>query len=255
MKTPLAAILSLSLLLAACDGSKQTPGTADTTQRATQGPDTGASAQADMGIDSGYIVDPSTRIIDTSGLEPARVVSGHKYGVKSGIVEMAGVSDKNMKTTFYFDDYGGKVATYITTYDSLNGRPLIITQANIMSDGWSVFFDTTQKVGMKSRMLEGTMNYYPNFDSLSERERLLYKYEKGKPKTIAGKPAEGHSIEQQGVRANVWTWQGIPVRTESRGPRNRWLVFEAVSIRTDVPIPASTFEVPPDVKISEMPRR
>lgn len=248
-------MLSLSLLLAACDGGKETPGSADTTRSAMKGPDTGASGPTDMGLDSGYVVDPSTRIVDTSGLEPARVVSGHKYGVKSGIVEMAGVSDKNMSTTFYFDDYGAKVATYITTRDSLNGRPLNITQANIMSDGWSVFFDTTQKVGMKSRMLEGTMNYYPNFDSLSERERVLYKYEKGKPKTIAGKQAEGHSIERQGLRANIWTWQGIPVRTESSGPRNRWLVFEATSIRTDVPIPASIFEIPSDVKISEMPRR
>jgi hypothetical protein len=251
MKIRLAAFLSLSLLAAACDGSRENARNPDTTAVR----DTGISGARDVPRDSGYIVDPASRIPDTAGLPPARIVSGRKYGVKSGIIEMAGITDKSMSSTFYFDDFGEKIATYTTVRDNLNGEPLIINQVNVMNDGWSIFFDAGQKVGMKSRMLEGTLNYYPNFDSLSERQLRLYKYEKGEPRTIAGKQAVGHSIEQNGLRANVWTWQGIPLRTESRGPRNRWLVFEATSIQTDVPVPAEKFEVPADVKLSEMPRR
>ncbi len=261
MKIRPAALLAVSLLVSACAGSKEdlpsdtphgastVPGGYHDTIRTSDSTPIGI-----VSLDTG-LSDPASRRPDTAGLPPAGLVSNRKYGFKSGIVEMASVTDKGRSATFYFDEYGEKTATHTTLRDSLNGQPLIIRQVNIMSDGWSTFYDANQKVGMKSQMLEGTMNYYPNFDSLTERQRRVYKYEPAPPRTILGRQAQGHSIEQRGMRANVWTWQGIPLRTESRSVRDKWIVFEATSVQTDVPIPADKFEVPSDVKIREMPKQ
>lgn len=239
--------LLVALAIAGCGGNEpaQAP---DTT--ATGTPAATPSDTAMARTDSPAV--PAPVPADTADPVLGKVVSGGRYAVKSGIVEMKSANKKGLTATFYFDEFGDKIATYTSITDSLNGQPLIIRQVTIMADGWSVFFDDNHKVGMRSRMLEGTLNYYPNFDALSEREKVLLKYEKRDQRTIAGKQAQGHSIEQNGIRANAWTWNGIPLRTESGGMRGQWTMLEATSVQTDVPVPADKFVVPEGVKISDV---
>lgn len=242
------ALLLVVLAIAGCGGNEQaqTPdSTATGTSTTPTSSDTGATK-----VDSATTAVP----VPADTVDPllGKAVPGGRYGVKSGIVEMKSVNKKGLTATFYFDDYGARIATYTEIADSLNGRPLIIKQVNIMADGWSVFYDDNHKVGMRSRMLEGTLNYYPNFDSLAERDKVLLKYQKSTPRTIAGKQTDGHSIEQNGIKANVWTWNGIPLRTESGNMRGQWTVLEATSIKTEVPVPADKFVVPASVKVSDV---
>jgi|GEM_PF-346506 len=242
--TFLSAVVLAAFLFVACNGDGEAGKEPDST--AVTGNPTGQ-----VGLDS--IPSPDTVSgVDTSIAALGAEVPGGRYGVKSGIIEMKSVSEPGRAATFYFDDYGGRIATYVTITDSLNSQPLIIRQVMVMANGWSTFYDANHKVGMKSRMLERTLNYYPDFDSMSAETRAALKYEEAPPKTIIGRQTQGHSIMRNGMRSNVWTWKGIPLRTESASLRGTWAVFEATSLQTDVPVPAEKFEIPSDVKISEV---
>lgn len=238
-------ILSLiaSALVGCNDAGKKGPD--DATQKiavsaadsAKQGRAQGASAQGGAAA---------------AGEVPAAVASGKRFAYESGVVEMKSMSIPGMVATFYFDEYGEKIATVTDIKDSINGQPITIRNVNVLRDGESILYDPLKKVGMKNKVLDGTANYFPVFATLSDSQRQAINYRKLEGRSIIGKACEGHEFARNGMPVSVWTWGGVPLRTELNYGNGQAHVMEATSIKLDAPMPENIFVVPADVNVKEV---
>lgn len=231
-------LLLLALGICACNGgSERQPAKSE---GAGGGADTAAAHSAAPAHDSAAAPTPSTG-------DPRR------FGHKSGMVKMKSQGGTSMTSTMYFDDFGAKMSTETDIHDSLNGKPLTISNISVLRDGVSVLYDPLKKVGRRSASSDAAMNYYPRFDALSAQERTQIAYKPLGKRTIAGKECEGHSFERNSIVLRVWTWDGIPLRTESQFSPSQSLVMEAESIDLDAQVPADKFDVPAGVSLTNAP--
>jgi len=182
----------------------------------------------------------------------ATVASGKRFAYKAGIVEMQSMSIPGMVATFYFDEFGEKLATITDIRDSINGQPITIRNVNVLRDGESILYDPLKKVGMKNKVLDGTANYFPVFASLSDSERQAISYRKLDGRSIDGKACEGHEFIRNGMPVSVWTWGGVPLRTELNYGNGQSHVMEATSVKLDAPLPEKIFVVPADITVKEV---
>jgi hypothetical protein len=217
-------IASLALLLAACNsGPEKAP----------------ASAAAD-----------TSAAKSDSPSAPASTSRG-PYQYKSGIIKMESRSLPKMVATLYFDDYGARLATVTDMMDSVNGKPLTIRNINVVQGGESVLYDPVKKVGMKSRDVDGAMSFFPAFESMSDSERTAHDYHKVGLRTVLGKECTGFSFVRNGIPMTVWSWGGIPLRTEIAFGGGDSHVMEAVSVAADTTVDAALFMVPKDIVVKD----
>lgn len=232
----------LAAVLVACGGDR--PGSASSSDSIAAHTNSGSTSGSAGGADSAA----------AGAKSPAAPKSAERrFEYKSGLVTMKGQGSPAMDALFYFDDYGATLSTQTDIKDSLNGKPLTITNVSILRDNVSVLFDPVKKVGRRSTDPEATMNYFPRFERLTEAQKSALGYRMLGKKTIAGKECTGHSIVRNSITLSVWTWEGIPLRTESTYAPGQSLVLEATSVDLNVVIPPDKFIVPPDIKVSDMP--
>lgn len=187
---------------------------------------------------------------------PKPVASGerpHRYDHKSGIVTMKSQSGPDADATIFFDDYGNRLSTTTNFHEKFNGKPLTITNVSLFKDSLSVLYDPLKKVGYSLPVPEATMNYFPRFEKLSEEGRKAILAAPIEPRTILGRECLGYALDRNGIALKIWSWDGIPLRTESHFGVNTMLVLEAMRLEVDVPVPAERFEVPAGVKITPRP--
>ena len=176
--------------------------------------------------------------------------SSGPYKVKSGIVESTVDMMGEQAQTIYFDDYGAK-QTIVTDVEVMGHKSQTIS---ITADGWSITYDPAKKEGTKVKVPAGAAaaGGLPNLAQFTDEMKKEYKVTELDSRTIAGKEAVGISMEAMGMPMKVWTWEGIPLRTEVEMGGKAPMVTEVKSLQVDVNVPADKFVVPADVKITEM---
>ena len=187
---------------------------------------------------------------DTAAAPAPVVKDGKRYGHKSGIITMKSSGIITATTTFYFDDYGEKMAAYNEIEHEAEGKKTTFRNVNLLDGESSILYDEANKLGMKMPDRDGMIYYFPDFDEMSQAGRDSIGYQKLESRTILGKECAGHALKRNQFPIRVWMWEGIPLRTELHGTAEP-LVWEATSVEVDVPVAAEKFVLPAGIKMTE----
>jgi len=171
-----------------------------------------------------------------------------KYAVKSGIVVYKSVvMGMNQQQTLYFDNYGAKEAT--ESKSELFGMKT--HTLNFIKDGYSYSVDFVNKTATKMKIDNELINQI-NYNELSEEIMREMKITKLGKEIVLGKECDKMSMNwtEMNMKGFVWVWKGISLKSEITAMGMKTLM-EAVSIETDVVVPASKFEVPAGFQVTE----
>jgi hypothetical protein len=257
---PFPAVLALAIVLVACD--EKDPKAEVRTDSAAVSGGASSSSSAPSGAASGDATDPDASDSssaastpspagDSIGFPAGKPMSGRRYNVKSGIVEMRSSVMADMHQTMYFDDYGMKQAVHA---DMKSGNRTS-RSVMLMTASESVVYDPETKTGtrvdLSGALAQLGMGGIPNLSALDDTTKVKLKYKPIGARTILGRQAEGASIEIVGTPVKIWAWEGVPLRMEA-AVNNQTMTIEATSIKTDVAHPANRFAVPSDVQIKDL---
>lgn len=177
---------------------------------------------------------------------------GHKYRLKSGIIHYSN-SVLGREQVFYFDDYGKKEALYdvVPTGAAEGAETESPYVAIIQVDGNRHMFDLKSRRGSKRRVGEepgAILGTIPDVWKAIPISRDARKADDLPPRDVLGRKTDGYGFQETGQAGSykVWIWNQIPLYAEIRLTETP-LIFEAVSIEENVPIPAGTFTPPRDV--------
>lgn len=220
-------LCALALICAACGGASD------------KNPDDATPASSDTSKQ-----DAATSPVSSDANDEKR------YGHKSGIIKMKSSGLIMGTTTFYFDEYGEKMAAYNEIDHEVDGKKTIFMNANLLDGESSIVYDQMDKTAMRIPDKYGMILYFPTFEKLSQIEKDSLGYEKLESRTILDKECQGHALARNDFPIRVWTWEGIPLRTEIRGSTEPF-ILEATSIEVDVPVPAEKFVLPAGIKVTD----
>ena len=178
----------------------------------------------------------------------AQEVSLKPYGIKSGIIEYKYSGSEVGKGIMYFDEYGSKTAMNVDTKrgDEIN-KGWVISHKE-----YQYIFDPTKPdegLKMKNPMIESLMKMdEQDYDKVAED---LYK-QMGMKKSANEKFLDKDCVCFKGDMGKVLTWNGILMLMDMNygGMKTRQ---EVTSIKTNVLVEAKYFEIPKNIKFSEMP--
>jgi len=170
------------------------------------------------------------------------------FKVKSGIVEYKITGSEVGKKILYFDNYGSTTAFHIDTKSD-----------DEINKGWIVSKGDYQYMFDPSRSNEGLKIENPFMEWLKETsggdmekftEEMYTKLgmKKAGTENFLGKEC----IVYKGDMGKVLTWNGILMLDETR-IGEEVSRQEATSLKVNVPIDAKYFEIPKNIKFSEMP--
>ncbi len=171
-----------------------------------------------------------------------------KYKFKSAIVEYKLSGMQKGTKTKYISDYGYQEADYSKATMSIMGMSQDINQV-VIQDGFDVITaDLKEKTGSKSKNELLKMMVEEKKD-IGEFGREMLKQMGGKKLdetgTVLGKTCEIWSV-QNGM-AKIWVWGNLSLKSEVKA-MGMTMTEEAISIKTDVSIPASKFDAPKGIK-------
>lgn len=175
-----------------------------------------------------------------------------KYKVKSGIVHstMEAAIGGQTKVTTYFDNYGAQEAQETMNEMKIMNQTIKIHNLTLTKDGWIYNIDLEKKTGTrhKGSSISASMDY----SSLSGEMAEKYHVKKEAGETVAGKQCDVYSMNDgKNMKGSVASWQGIPMRVDMQ-MSGMPIKQNVESIETDVAVPADKFEVPADVKITDL---
>jgi hypothetical protein len=178
----------------------------------------------------------------------AQEVSLKPYGIESGIIEYKYSGSQVGTSILYFDEYGYKSAMKMDT--KMNDQP---------QKGWVVSFKEYQYIFDPANPDEGLKMKNPMIESLQKMDKPDFDkatedmYSKmGFKKTGTEKFMDKDCIVFKGDMGKVLTWNGILMLMDMNysGIQTKQ---EATSIKINVPIDEKYFEIPKNIKFSEMP--
>lgn len=187
--------------------------------------------------------------------EGASAPPGSKFGVKAGMAEMT-MDMMGMKTSVvnYWDDFGSKMHTQVS--GEMMGMKM--NETTIEKDGYSFKFDAEKKSGTKRKGVSTDMHFHDMTpEQLKEKgmteigtESVLGKeckvYELDVDQMTGSQPGAGQPAQMKG---KLWIWQGIPMKMEM----GELMKMEATKLEVMESVPASKFEVPADITITDEP--
>ena len=178
----------------------------------------------------------------------AQEVSLKPYGIQSGIIDYKYSGTQIGTSTLYFDQFGYRSAMKMDT--KRNNEP---------QKGWVISFKEYQYIfdpaqpgkglKMKNPMIESLMNMdKQDYDKVAED---IYS-KMGMKKAGTEKFLDKDCVCFKGDMGKVLTWNGILMLMDMDygGVKSRQ---EATSVKINVPVEAKYFEVPKNIKFSEMP--
>ena len=178
----------------------------------------------------------------------AQEVSLKPYGIQTGIIEYKYSGSQVGTGTLYFDEYGYKSAMKMDT--KMNDQP---------QKGWVVSFKEYQYIfdpakpdeglKMKNPIIESLLKMdKPDFDKVAED---LYS-KMGMKKAGTEKFMDRDCIAFKGDMGKILTWNGILMLMDMNysGIKTKQ---EVTSIKINVPVDSKYFEIPKNIKFSEMP--
>ncbi len=179
---------------------------------------------------------------------PAQEVSLKPYGIKSGIIEYKYTGSEVGKGIMYFDEYGYKSAMNLDT-----------KRGDEINKGWVISYKEYQYIFNPSKPDEGLKMKNPIIESLMKMDKQdydkvaedLYK-QMGMKKSANEKFFDKDCIAYKGDMGKILTWNGILMLMDMNygGMKTRQ---EVTSIKTNVPVDSKYFEIPKNIKFSEMP--
>lgn len=171
-----------------------------------------------------------------------------RYPFKSGIVEYKHSGKGTGKSTLYFDDYGLKEARYEEVITKVFGFQQKTSKVTIINGDAQYEYDLKTRKGTKmgSPLIMATKEEkdYDEWDEFSVDLMKSMGFEKTGQEKVQGKTCDVWS-----GMGKVWTWKGLSLKTEVN-LMGQFLI-EATSVKTNVSVPSSKFEVPDDVELVE----
>jgi len=178
----------------------------------------------------------------------AQEVSLKPYGIESGIIEYKYSGSEVGMGIMYFDEFGSRCAMNMDT-----------KRGDEVNKGWVIshheyqyIFDPAKPndgLKMKNPMLEGLLKMdKQDYDKAAED---LYS-QMGMKRAGTEKFLDKDCIAFKGDMGKVLTWSGILMLMDMNfgGIQTRQ---EVTSIKVNVPVDAKYFEIPKNIKFSEMP--
>ena len=233
-------LLLAGTILGSCGRSDQEPSTTSDPRGSTSvgglaGEDTSAGADTARDSQSGTIAGPD-----------------RKYGLKSGIIRYRN-SVLDREQIFYFDDYGRREALYDVIPPGAVGKesPYV---AIIQVEGSRQMFDLQSRRGSKRKTHNepgAILGTIPDVWKTIPISRKARQADDLPPRTVLGKETEGYTFQETGQAGSykVWVWNQIPLYSEIQLTEEP-LIFEAISIEENVPIPQGIFAAPRDVVLA-----
>jgi hypothetical protein len=178
----------------------------------------------------------------------AQEVSLKPYGIESGIIEYKYSGSEVGKGILYFDEFGSRCAMNLDTKRGEESNKGWVISHN----EYQYIFDPTKPdegLKMKNPMLEGLLKMdKQDYDKAAED---LYS-QMGMKKSANEKFLDKDCICFKGDIGKVLTWNGILMLMDMNygGMKSRQ---EVTSIKVNVPVDAKYFEIPKNIKFSEMP--
>ena len=178
----------------------------------------------------------------------AQEVSLKPYGIESGIIEYEYSGSEVGKGIMYFDEFGSRCAMNMDT-----------KRGEEVNKGWVIshkeyqyIFDPAKPndgLKMKNPMLEGLLKMdKQDYDKAAED---LYS-QMGMKRAGTEKFLDKDCIAFKGDMGKILTWNGILMLMDMNygGMKSRQ---EVTSIKVNVPVDEKYFEIPENIKFSEMP--
>jgi len=183
----------------------------------------------------------------------SKAPDGAKYKLKSAVVTFTSeIMGMKQNITQYFDDYGKKEAVYVdATMDLGIGEPMKINSAAINVDGYTYNIDLIKKTGSKVKQSGGGNPSNIDFSKMSEKMMKDMNIKKEGTETVMGKTCDVYSMDSKGMKGSFCVWNNISLKTTMKA-MGMDTKMEATKLEENVSIPAAKFEVPSDVKISDM---
>ena len=189
----------------------------------------------------------------TPGQEPAKDgVSATeqpkgKYTLKSGIVEYkTTVMGMAAKQILKFDDYGAKELTLV----EMEMMGYKSSSYTLNRDGFVYSYDLEKKTGTK---MSATPQANIDFANLTDEIIEEMKIKKEGEENFLGKTCTKFSIDNEklSMKGSYLVWNGVALKTniDMGGMK---VDLEATKFEENIAIPAEIFEVPADVKFTEM---
>jgi hypothetical protein len=170
-----------------------------------------------------------------------------KYAIKSGIVEYkTQMMGMDMKQVLTFDEYGKKEITEMIA--EMMGVKIHTVTLN--KDGFVYNYDLEKKTGTKSVSYQSSSNI--DFENLSEEMVKDMNLKKEGTEEFLGKTCEKMSVDytKMKLKGTYLVYKGIALKMDAdMGTMKMNLVGEKFIENPE--IPASKFEVPADIKITE----
>ena len=178
----------------------------------------------------------------------AQEVSLKPYGIESGIIEYKYSGSEVGKSILYFDEYGNKSAMNVDT-----------KREDETNKGWVISFKEYQYIFDPSKPDEGLKMKNPIIESLMKMDKQDYDKaaedlysQMGMNKAGTEKFLDKDCIAYKGDMGKILTWNGILMLMDMNygGMKSRQ---EVTSIKVNVPVDEKYFEIPENIKFSEMP--
>lgn len=176
-----------------------------------------------------------------------------KYEVKSGIIKfnsyvLFSSSTWNDTSSYivYFDEYGAKEVNY--NYDN-EGKLTDISM--VKGDGWHYSIDLEEKTGIKTKSSLATGTEMQFSLEFSDNYKSEHNFQIKNDTSVCGKTCQMYTFNStESTLAITAGYKGIVlyynVKTSSMD-----IIDDAYSFEENVAIPASVWEIPADVKITE----
>jgi hypothetical protein len=178
----------------------------------------------------------------------AQEVSLKPYGIESGIIEYKYSGSEVGKGIMYFDEFGSRTAMNV---DTKRGEEI--------NKGWVISHKEYQYIFDPTKPDEGLKMKNPIIESLIKMDKQDYDKaaedlysQMGMKKSANEKFLDKDCIAYKGDMGKILTWKGILMLMDMNygGMKSRQ---EVTSIKVNVPIDAKYFEIPKNIKFSEMP--
>lgn len=183
----------------------------------------------------------------------ATAPSGHKkYDLKSCIVTFetsgsaSGMKAPKTKQVLYFDDFGAKECQEEFKIDATGKETL--DKRDFEKDGFRYIISFEQKSGVKTKGSGyGVASPFNMSEAASQKAKGLA------DETIAGKSCKGFSMVTASGNITMYGWNKVTLKTTTDNPQYK-IKSETVAtkIEENVSISADKFEVPKDIKLTDM---
>lgn len=185
-----------------------------------------------------------------------------KYYLKSGIITMIFETRGFVQTMIrYFDDYGNKECVETkwemdsVWYAMETGGKVQIHQLEITKDGYVYIIDMIDKSGTKTKITPKSKQKDIDFSNLTEDMRKQMKITKQGTEVLLGKTCAKYSLDDPALKmkSSYSVWNGIPLKSEVN-MAGIVAKITTTKIEENCVIPAEKFEIPKNIRITEVKR-